>query len=271
MPVRLRKNVYNDRLNPISRRKTVRTAQAFIISLLMLVLPPPALAEEAPVEQECVVLLHGLWRTELSMKWLQWALDDAGFSTSNPTYPSLRYPIEELAVRAVEQGLYECGLHQPQRIHFVTHSLGGILIRQYTAHHDIPGLHRVVMLGPPNQGSQVADYVYSLDLLQPLSPDAVEQLGTGENSVPLRLGPVSFELGVIAGTASSGGVIPGTPIEASDGTVAVAETKVPGMRDFLELPVGHTFMMWSPAVRDQVVYFLRRGQFDRSVVTTVQP
>ena len=218
-----------------------------------------------------MVLLHGLWRTELSMKWLQWELDDAGFSTANPTYPSLRYPIEELAVRAVEQGLYECGLHQPQRIHFVTHSLGGILIRQYTAHHDIPGLHRVVMLGPPNQGSQMADYVYSLDLLQPFAPDALEQLGTGENSVPLRLGPVSFELGVIAGTENSGGVVPGAPEETSDGTVAVAETLAPGMRDFLELPVGHTFMMWSPAVRDQVVYFLRRGKFDRATLNPVQP
>ncbi|MDH3993486.1 MAG: alpha/beta fold hydrolase, partial [Gammaproteobacteria bacterium] len=220
----------------------MRTALAFIASLLMLILPPPSVAQESPEAQDCVVLLHGLWRTELSMKWLQWELDDAGFSTANPTYPSLRYPIEELAVRAVEQGLYECGLHQPQRIHFVTHSLGGILIRQYTAHHDIPGLHRVVMLGPPNQGSQMADYVYSLDMLQPFAPDALEQLGTGENSVPLRLGPVSFELGVIAGTENGGGVVPGAPKETSDGTVAVAETPAPGMRDFLELPVGHTFM-----------------------------
>jgi hypothetical protein len=236
--------------------------------LLIIALIFPAIAwAQSPLRPEaCVILLHGLWRTELSMKWLQWQLEEAGYATANPTYPSLRYPIEELARRGVGQGLQECAPHQPQTIHFVTHSLGGILVRQYLSQTEIPDLHRVVMLGPPNQGSEKADFVYSMELLRPLTPDAVEQLGTGESSVPLRLGPVYFELGIIAGNTHRLAVLPGTPAVASDGTVAVEETIVPGMLDFIEMPVGHTFMMWSPAVRDQVLHFLREGKFDHGTV-----
>jgi triacylglycerol lipase len=217
------------------------------------------------VDPECAVLLHGLGRTELSMKALQWELEEAGYTVANLTYPSLSYPIEELALMAVEEGLAECWAQGVQHIHFVTHSLGGILLRQYLTGRDIPGLHRVVMLGPPNQGSHAADYVYSLEFLQPFMPVAVEQLGTGEQSVPLRLGPVSFELGIIAGTANRRSGLPGVPQGASDGTVAAAETVVPGMLDYLEMPVTHTFMMWNDAVLRQVLHFLRYGSFTREV------
>jgi pimeloyl-ACP methyl ester carboxylesterase len=232
--------------------------------VLIAVLPLAATARVADSPTACVILLHGLWRTELSMKWLQWELEEAGYRTANPTYPSLRYPIEELAARGVGQGLEECAVHDPATIHFVTHSLGGILVRQYLSQRSIPELGRVVMLGPPNQGSQAADYVYSVDLLRPVTPEAVEQLGTGDRSIPRRLGPVNFELGVIAGTESSGGPLLATPAVASDGTVAVNETPVHGMVDFIELPVGHTFMMWNAEVRDQVIYFLRHGRFNHA-------
>ena len=227
-------------------------------------LAAPVHGQAAQSPTACVILLHGLWRTELSMKWLEWQLQEAGFATANPTYPSLRYPIEELAMRGVGQGLEECATHNPEMIHFVTHSLGGILVRQYLSQRSIPLLGRVVMLGPPNQGSQAADYVHSIDLLRPVTPEAVEQLGTGERSVPKRLGPVDFELGVIAGTENRGGPWLGATAIASDGTVAVDETAVPGMVDFIEMPGGHTFMMWNEAVRDQVLHFLRNGRFDHS-------
>lgn len=240
-------------------------AWAILLPLLVVTSTLSALTESTappagPVE--CVVLLHGLWRTELSMKPLQWELADAGYVVVNPTYPSLSYPIEELAVMAVEEGVGGCRAQGLERIHFVTHSLGGILVREYLSHREIVGLERVVMLGPPNQGSQVAEYVYSLGALRPFTPEAVAQLGTGENSIPLRLGPVTFQLGVIAGTASLG-AMPGSPEGASDGTVAVAETVVPGMLDFLEMPVSHTFMMWSDEVQLQVIHFLRNGMFYR--------
>ena len=222
-------------------------------------------------QAECVVLLHGLWRTELSMKPLEWGLAEAGFSVANVTYPSLSYPIEELATLAVEEGVEECHALGLDQIHFVTHSLGGILVRKYLADRSIKGLGRVVMLGPPNQGSQVADYIHSLDILRPFTPEAVAQLGTGARSLPRRLGPVNFELGIIAGTDSELSVMPGAPQDTSDGTVSVAETIVPGMMDFLEMPVSHTFMMWNQAVLQQVIHFLNYGVFDREVLQVSAP
>ncbi len=236
-----------------------------LVGLLALVAAGPVAAASIPLRHEsCVILLHGLWRTEYSMKYLEWGLSEMEFEVVNLTYPSLSYPIEELAVMAVEEGLAGCrDLGLQSRIHFVTHSLGGILVRQYLRYRTIAGLHRVVMLGPPSQGSQVADFVTGFDILEPITPRAVEQLGTGADSIPLRLGPANFELGIIAGTANRRGMLPGVPEQPGDGTVTVEETIVPGMLDFLELPVSHTFMMWDSRVLHQVAHFLERGYFDR--------
>jgi pimeloyl-ACP methyl ester carboxylesterase len=243
----------------------VRPLGAACLALLLLFpLSPGGLAEIPKRRESCVILLHGLWRTAYSMKYLEWGLSERDFQVVNLTYPSLSHPIEELAVIAVEKGLAGCRESGVERIHFVTHSLGGILVRQYLSQREIAGLDRVVMLGPPSQGSQVADFVDSIDLLEPLTPRAVEQLGTGEDSVPGQLGPARFELGIIAGTANRRSFLPGFPEGPGDGTVSVEETVVPGMLDFLEMPVGHTFMMWDSRVLHQVVHFLERGYFDRS-------
>lgn len=214
-------------------------------------------------EDGCVILLHGLWRTELSMKPLEWALSDAGYGVVNLSYPSLIYPVDELAESAVGEGVVECRSRGLRPVNFVTHSLGGILVREYLAHREIAELGRVVMLGPPNQGSEAAEYIHSLSLLRPFTPEAVEQLGTGDQSLVRQLGPVKFELGVIAGTASHLGFLPGFPTGVSDGTVAVVETLVPGMKDFLVMPVSHTFMIWDEAAIRQVIHFLRHGEFYR--------
>jgi triacylglycerol lipase len=221
-----------------------------------------ARADEVSVERECVVLLHGLWRSELSMLPVARDLDQAGYTVANITYPSIRYSIPDLAEQAVSEGLQECREALASRIHFVTHSLGGILVRQYLAQKTIPELGRVVMLSPPNQGSQLADYVHSIRFLRWLEPEAVVQLGTGVSSVPLQLGPVDFELGVIAGRKDGWLGWPGAPDEPGDGTVAVDEARVEGMVDFLELPASHTFIMWNREVQAQVIFFLQNGRFE---------
>lgn len=223
-----------------------------------------ASAQEAPdASQTCVVLLHGLWRSALSMKGLQWQLEERGYQVVNLTYPSLDHPVPELAVLAVEQSIAGCRELGLERVNFVTHSLGGILVREYVQQRHIPGLRRVVMLGPPNGGSQLADYAESATLLQLFMPEAVAQLGTSDASVPRRLGRVDFQLGVIAGTSNWLPFLPGLPDGPNDGTVAVAETIVPGMMDFLEMPVGHTFIMWDDEVIEQVLFFLEHGFFQR--------
>jgi len=233
----------------------------WLLALVLLHWPAYLFAAEAG--EECVILLHGLWRSKYSMKAVEWQLVDQGYRVINFSYPSIFYPIDELAVNAVEEGLQGCRELASAQISFVTHSLGGILVRQYLAEHRIPELHRVVMLAPPNQGSQLADYLISLSVANWIEPPAVSHLGTDSNSIPRRLGPVIFELGVIAGNNNRWRFLPGTPIEASDGTVAVWETMVDGMQDFVVLPATHTFMMWQPEVLDQVASFLRNGRFLR--------
>jgi triacylglycerol lipase len=238
---------------------------SWLLALLPLVMagaPVRAMPAQYVVQpQECVILLHGLWRTSLSMKPVEWHLERAGYTVVNVDYPSLLVSIEESSRRAIKQGMLECEAQQPERISMVAHSLGGILVRAYLGSHQIETLNRVVMLGTPNQGSELADYFASRPWLSLLLPEAVLELGTGPASVPLRLGPVDFQLGVIAGTASWRSRLPGFPVGTSDGTVAVAEARVAGMADFIELPVTHTRMLWSGQVLDQTVHFLRSGRF----------
>lgn len=233
-----------------------------LILALTALCPRLSLAELEQQRGECVVLLHGMWRSALAMKPLQWYLEDLGYAAVNESYPSLSYSIVELAEMAAGGGAEQCRQRGFERIHFVTHSLGGILVRQYARGRDIKGLERVVMLGPPNQGSQVADYYSSFEALEPVRPQVLEDLRT-EGSFMGGLGPVDFDLGVIAGTVNRRPVVPGFPSEIGDGTVSVAETIVPGMMDFLTMPTTHTFMIWNTDVMDQVAHFLQNGEFLR--------
>ena len=208
------------------------------------------------------MLLHGIGGFALLLKSMELSLEEQGYFVANVTYPSLADPIESLAVEAVEEGLGKCAAQGLSRIHFVTHSMGGILVRQYLSQESIEGLERVVMLAPPNQGSRFADYVGDSPLRKVYEPDALAQLGTGDESVPRRLGAPDFELGVIAGTRNLRKLIPGTPSEPSDGVVTVDETKTPGMKDFLLVPATHTTIVWNGEVHRQTAYFLRHGRFD---------
>lgn len=239
---------------PLFSLPIVLSAMIFTLSV------SPSAADE---EEQCVVLLHGLFRSSAAMKPLEWYLEYGGYQVVNQGYDSVAAPIEALAESSVGDGIARCQELAPSRIHFVTHSLGGVLVRQYASVHSLPPQTRVVMLGPPNQGSQVADYYADLEWFENFRPEAINQLGKGEASVPLKLGPVDFELGVIAGNLRGSTWLPGFPDQPSDGTVSVAETVVPGMMDFLQMPVLHTFMIWNPLVWDQAVYFLREGAFRR--------
>ena len=227
----------------------------------------PARAGERPGNPDepthCVVLLHGIGGFALLLKSMELSLEEQGYFVANVTYSSLADPIESLAVEAVEEGLGKCAAQGLSRIHFVTHSMGGILVRQYLSQESIEGLERVVMLAPPNQGSRFADYLGDSPLGKVYEPDALAQLGTGEESVPRRLEAPDFELGVIAGTRNLRKLIPGTPSEPSDGVVTIEETRAPGMKDFLLAPATHTTIVWNDEVQRQTAHFLRNGQFDQ--------
>lgn len=212
---------------------------------------------------DCVILLHGLARTSSSMEYLEESLTKANYHVVNVDYLSRSFSIETLAESVIPQGIELCQIENPEHeaIHFVTHSLGGILLRQYTATHSIPKLKRVVMLGPPNKGSQVVDNLRNVPGFKAFNGPAGMQLGTDEDSIPSLLGPVRFELGVIAGTRSINLLLSNYLPNPDDGKVSVENTKVEGMCSFLMLPVSHPFLMKNKDVIEQVVSYLNGGVF----------
>jgi pimeloyl-ACP methyl ester carboxylesterase len=233
--------------------------------------PDPAAATE------CVVLLHGLGRSSGSLEPLARRLREAGYAVVNYDYATTRADLDghasELARRLPEfvdraAGGTPTGAVPPiSKVHFVTHSLGGIVVRKLLAEHTIANLGRVVMLAPPNRGSELADTLREVGILEwSLGPAAVE-LGTREGDAPRSLGPVAFECGVIAGDVNFnpfGKLIFDGP---NDGKVSVDGAKVDGMTDFLVVHHGHTFLMNAKDVQDQVVLFLRTGRFDHAGAT----
>jgi pimeloyl-ACP methyl ester carboxylesterase len=208
-----------------------------------------------------VVLLHGLGRSHWSMMPLEARLEDAGFGVTNLGYPSTELDPDGL-VAYVESAVAEC-CSGAARLHFVTHSLGGILVRGFLAKHRPANLGRVVMLAPPNRGSELVDELVEWPLFSWILGPTAAQLGTNSGSFPNRLPPVDFDLGVIAGTESLNPIGSAMLPEGNDGTVSVASTRVEGMRDFVAVPASHTFIMWSDYAADQVVEYLRNGRFDR--------
>ncbi len=211
--------------------------------------------------RECVVLLHGLNRSWRAMRAMADALQLAGFTTANVDYPSQAGPIEEIAPLAVGTGLTECRATGAKRIHFVTHSIGGILLRYQHDREPIPDLGRVVMLGPPNQGSEVVDIAQDWPGMTLFSGSAGLQLGTGEGSIPSRLGPVDFELGVIAGTGTINPWMSAMLPDEDDGKVTVVATQVDGMDDFLIVGRSHRFITTGDIVFRNTASFLKTGEF----------
>ena len=238
------------------------------LGVMGLLMPLQSHAQEAsPAEavqagSEVVVLLHGLARSSWSMTRVRQRLEHEGYTVINVNYPSTRHPIEYLADEVLAEVVAQCC--RGATLHIVTHSMGGIVARYYLKDRQVPNLGRVVMLSPPSQGSELVDVLKDYRLYKMVNGPAGLQLGTDPASLPSRLGPVAFELGVIAGNKSIdplfSQMIPGP----DDGKVAVARTRVEGMKDFLVLPYNHTFIMREPEVTRQVAHFLRHGRFDRS-------
>ncbi|MBA2654581.1 MAG: alpha/beta hydrolase [Gammaproteobacteria bacterium] len=214
-------------------------------------------------EKECIILLHGLGRTHHSMSPLEDMLKQQNYLVVNVDYSSTKKSIEFLANQYIPSMINQCLINHSDHISFVTHSMGGIVLREYLKDHKLPQLSRIVMLGPPNHGSQIADLLHNNCLFKFFIGPAGQELTTGKTSLPNTLNHLKnqYQVGVIAGTFS---FIPFTNYlfhEKNDGKVAVSSTRMNGMKDFITLPVGHTFMMNNSSVQKQILFFLNYGKF----------
>ena len=235
-----------------------------MISRILIFMAMFATSSPAVGAQETVILLHGLCRTSHSMAKMERALTNAGYQVQNVSYPSRTASIQKLADDAIGKAVANCRRDGVTKIDFVTHSLGGILVRSYLARHALPELGRVVMLAPPNQGSEVVDKLGWTFVFKWLNGPAGNELGTGTNSTPNQLGPVNYPVGVIAGDRSINWInsllIPG----ADDGKVSIERTKLAGMSDHIVIHTAHPFIMKNREAIRQTIQFLRSGAFNHA-------
>jgi pimeloyl-ACP methyl ester carboxylesterase len=220
----------------------------------------------ADATHDGVVLLHGLSRTALSFRKMQLALERAGFTTVNLDYASRRKPLEALAA-----DIHPAIQHFTDRIdgpvHFVCHSMGGLLARVYIDRYRPKRLGRVVMLGTPNSGSEIADRLKNMGIYRAFFGPAGQQLGTQRDAaIEALFPPVDYPVGVIAGNRSIDPIASRLLPRPHDGRVSIANTKLEGMADHIVVAASHPWLVRNGAAIAQTIAFLRDGKFNPSGV-----
>ena len=218
--------------------------------------------------QDGVVLLHGISRTALSLRKMQTALEAAGFATLNIDYPSRHYALEALAEHIHPAvALFAAGIEG--QLHFACHSMGGLLARVYISKYRPAHLGRVVMLGTPNGGSEIADRLKNVSLFRAWFGPAGEQLVTRRDAATDALfPPVDYPVGIIAGNRSLDPMSSLFLPKPHDGRVSVENTKLDGMTDHIAIGTSHPWLPGNRVAIEQTIAFLKDGKFQTSAVIT---
>ncbi len=224
-----------------------------------------AVAAAAAVENEDVVLLHGLGRTRWSMHGIARALARDGYRVTNLSYPSRSVPLESLADTWLPAQLAAHGIAGSTRVHFVTHSMGGLIVRRWLATSAAgTRVGRVVMLAPPNAGSEVSERLRSFPPFRWFTGVNGARLGTARTDLPCQLGPwpaTTADLGVIAGNRSLNPLFSSWLPGEDDGKVSVASTHLAGERDHRVVPYSHTWLGARTETLRHIRTFLAHGHF----------
>jgi len=187
-------------------------------------------------------------------------LKRSGFKTFHIGYSSTRQTIEQI-VESIHPRIETFAKTIQGTLHFVGYSMGGLITRAYLHKYPVSNLGRVVMIGTPNHGSEVADFIQNWWLYKKLYGPAGQQLVTKLPNTEELLGKVNYELGIIAGNKTAsfiGSYIIG---KENDGKVSVESTKLEGMKEHIVIPVSHVYMPHSAKVRKLVRRFLQEGAF----------
>jgi len=208
-----------------------------------------------------VVLLHGISRTLRSFRKMQASVEAAGYATLNVGYASRSKALEALAedihpaVERFAEGLDGC-------VHFVCHSMGGLLARIYVARHRPKRLGRVVMLGTPNGGSEIADRLKHIGAYRAWFGPAGQQLGTQRDAAVAAMFPaVDYPVGIIAGNRSVYPITSAFLPRPHDGRVSVENTRLDGMADHIIVETSHPWLVRNGPAIAQTIAFLRDGHF----------
>ena len=211
-----------------------------------------------------VVLLHGISRTARSFRRMELALRAAGFATLNLDYDSRRKPLDALA-DDIHPPIDRFAHSLDGAVHFVCHSMGGLLARVYLAQHRPARLGRVVMLGTPNGGSEIADRLKNFSAYRAFFGPAGQQLGTQRDAaVDAILPPVDYPVGIIAGNRS---IYPITSVvlpKPHDGRVSVENTRLDGMAEHIVIRTSHPWLVRNGEAIAQTLAFLRNGKFAKA-------
>lgn len=220
--------------------------------------------------KELVVLAHGLGRSDRAMWRFAQRLENVGYKVCSLDYSSIGESVDAVIAETAKQ--IDACITQAESVHFVGHSLGGLVIRSYLQQnelkHEKVNVGKVVLIGTPNKGSEFADHLRDSWVMD-IGGGVSRALVTGSNSLGNKLDAslkgdlgtsLGASLGVIAGTKSS--LLTNKHfIGPNDGLVSVKSTKLKGMNDFIAIEVGHSMMRYNSDVCEQTINFLQKGSF----------